>query len=58
MKRNQVQVVFYMKKAGFLLISFAIFLCCSLKAFGQEKEGEKEVPPELRQLYAQSAVLM
>ena len=47
-----------MKKAGFLLISFAIFLCCSLKAFGQEKEGEKEVPPELRQLYAQSAVLM
>ncbi len=58
MKGNQVQVVFSMKKPGVLLMAFAFFLCCSLRAYGQETEGETEIPPELRQLYAQSAVLM
>lgn len=50
-----------MKKLYSILLLFGLILCLSVNAYGQESEnpeGQTELPSELRQLYAQSAVLM
>jgi D-alanyl-D-alanine carboxypeptidase (penicillin-binding protein 5/6) len=49
------------KKLYSILLLFGLILCLSVNAYGQESEnpeGQTELPSELRQLYAQSAVLM
>ena len=50
-----------MKKLYSILLFLGFLFCLSFKAYGQETEqpeGQTELPSELRQLYAQSAVLM
>ena len=50
-----------MKKLYSILLLFGLILCLSVNAYGQESEnpeGQTELPSELRQLYAHSAVLM
>ncbi len=50
-----------MKKLYSILLFLALTLCFSINTYGQEQEpqeGQTEIPSELRQLYAQSAVLM
>lgn len=50
-----------MKKLYSILLLFGLILCLSVNAYGQESEnpeGQTELPSELKQLYAQSAVLM
>lgn len=50
-----------MKKLYSILLLLGFILCLSINTYGQETEkpeGQTEIPSELRQLYAQSAVLM
>lgn len=50
-----------MKKLYSILLFLGFILCLSINTYGQETEkpeGQTEIPSELRQLYAQSAVLM
>lgn len=50
-----------MKKRYFISLFLGLMFCLSINVYGretQETEGQTEVPSELRQLYAQSAVLM
>ncbi len=50
-----------MKKLYSILLLFGFILCLSVNTYGQDtekQEGQTEIPSELRQLYAQSAVLM
>ncbi len=50
-----------MKKLYSILLFLGFILCLSINVYGQDTEkpeGQTEIPSELRQLYAQSAVLM
>ena len=61
-KGNKVQVGFPVKKLYPILMLLGFIFCLSINTYGQETtekpEGQTEIPSELRQLYAQSAVLM
>ena len=60
-KRKQSTGWFPVKKLYSILMLLGFIFCLSINTYGQEvekPEGQTEIPSELRQLYAQSAVLM